>query len=177
VRGKLICAVLLIFAGASAAGRAMDATPQPAPSADRAYALIGLWNCVSNVGFAGTRSFGRDSSGAINMRYNFRLPSGDSTVVIEAYRFSASQGRWTATAGDSDYFGPMQVDGPVWNGDEWTFEGWQDRHARDETTVRDKVRVIYSGLETNAFARKQQVLVEGVWRTYFDESCKRSGTR
>jgi hypothetical protein len=176
VRGKLICAVLLILAGASVPGRAMDVTPQ-APSVDRAYSLIGLWNCQSSVGFAGTRSFARDSSGSINMRYNFRLPSGDSTVVIEAYRFTASPSHWTATAGDSDYFGPMQVEAPPWSADEWTFEGWQDRHVRDGTTLRDKIRVIYSGLETNTFSRRQQVLIDDAWRTYTQETCKRSGAR
>jgi len=173
VRLRLICAMLLIFAGAPVSGGAMDATPQPSPAADRSYSLIGLWNCASDVGFAGTRSFVRDSAGSMQMRYNFRLPNGDSTVVIEAYRFHASQQHWIATSGESDYFGPMQVEGPKWSADEWTFEGWQDRHVQGGTTLRDKVRVIYSSLATNTFSRKQQVLVDDVWRTYTQETCKR----
>jgi hypothetical protein len=173
----LIGALLVAFAGVPVAVFAADATPTPAVVADRALTLIGNWNCESKVGFSGTRSFQRDSLGSIFMRNNFRLPTGPSTVVIETFRFNSARQRWTVTAVESDYFGAMQLEAPAWTGDTWTFEGWQDRRARDNTTVRDTIRVIYSDLTASAFARQQKILIDGIWRTYNEESCTRAVLR
>ncbi len=97
----MFISILAILAAAlpmSIAAAATLAASQSA-SVDRAYDLLGTWNCANAAGSSATMTFIRQSEGSFTMRNFFNAPHGAQGEFDETYRLvsPAQYWLWTAT--------------------------------------------------------------------------------
>ncbi len=143
--------------------RVTRAAPR-ASLADRAYALLGRWSCVTRGGIASTHTYARWSADAFTLDNVVRV--GDRSYTIrELYRFEPSEDLWLNATQDDAYNGTAAP----WRQTQWLFEGSVPAGSR-----RLPVRMIYSELSTREFQRDFEKFDGGAWSSFASETCRRT---
>ncbi len=111
----------------------------------------------------GLHAYVLQDDGSIAMRNELQV--GPKTVEIrEVYRYDLDHKVWRTETQGGAYVGSA----PPWRSEKWVFEGVEvaSGHGR-------AVRMVYMDLGPVAFRRDFQILVDGMWRTFTAETCKR----
>jgi len=111
----------------------------------------------------GTHQYALQDDGSIGMRNVLQVDKG-SVEIRETYRFDLDRRVWKMATQGGVYTGTA----PPWHGERWIFEGVEITSGRPRP-----VRMVYTDLGTQAFRRDFQASLDGTWRTFSAETCKR----
>lgn len=144
-------------------------------SLDRAYDLIGAWNCQTAAGSSAAMTFARESDGTISMRSSFATASGSSGEFDEVYRFvtSAQYWSWIATQPSRKDFKEAATAGE-WTAQKWFFDGTVTQRPHRHDTDTHRIRMIYTWISASSFEREFELYDGGVWRTISSSVCRRA---
>ncbi len=129
---------------------------------DRAYALVGDWNCESAGGEPSTHRYVLGADGSITLLNDVRV-AARSYEIVETYRFDSARHLWTTAVRGGGYVGTASP----WSREKWIFNGIETERGRHSA-----VRMIYTDLGTQAYRRDFQLAGSG--QTFVSETCKRS---
>jgi hypothetical protein len=138
--------------------------PSATAPRDKAFDLLGQWNCETFVNWHGRQIYAAAGPDRIRLHNELRSPSGGTYEIVQLFRFDSERSRWTTYVEGGDF----RAAGGVWAGDRWTLSGkWRG--------VAGPARLTYTALGHERFRREFQAQRSGDWHTFAAETCSRQG--
>jgi len=150
-----------------------NAVAVEAGTLDRAWGLIGAWNCQTAGGGSATMTFTRQSDGSITMRNV--ASAGTTGEIDEAFWLitPAQYWSWTATQPARPDFKEAATAG-MWTAQKWFFDGTVTARPHRHDTETHRIRIVYTWISDASFERELETYENGAWRTSSSSVCRRT---
>ena len=132
-------------------------------SRDRAFSLIGHWECLSTAGLPHKLTYTR--AGNVVRSRTELVTARKPLTIAQTYTFDPKTTRWTTPIQDHAYSGVATP----WLARTWVFDGTVLSGPR-----RTPERVVYTTLGANAFRHESERRFGEAWKTFQSETCRRS---